>query len=123
MLHFLHGKIIDLSNTTCWALNFVLIQMMNEFFHLLTIYDMLNYVVLMFVVYSLPSFAQQICHHCDKIHANASTIITWNKNVDSCFHRYDFGHAMLVVVLLHSRALSVGLECDTMVVHLSTCLT
>jgi hypothetical protein len=97
--------------------------MMNEFFHVLTIYDMLNYVVLMFVVYSFPSFAQQICHHCVKIYANASTIITWNKNVDSCFHRYDFGHAMLVVVLLHSRALSVGLECDTMVVHLSTCLT
>jgi len=83
----------------------------------------LHNVVHMFVVYSFPSFVQQTCHHCDKIHANASTIIVWIKNVDSCFHQYDFGHAMLIVVLLHSRALSVGLECDNMVVHLSTYLT
>jgi hypothetical protein len=40
--------------------------MVNEFFCLLANHNMLQNVIYVFTMYSLPSFAQQICNHCDE---------------------------------------------------------
>jgi hypothetical protein len=45
--------------------------MMNELFCLLANHNMLQNVIYVFTMYSLPSFTQQIYNHCDEIHVNA----------------------------------------------------
>lgn len=44
--------------------------MMNEFFCLPIIQNMLQNVVDVFTMHTLPLVAQQTCYHCDKVYAN-----------------------------------------------------
>ncbi len=41
--------------------------------------------------------------------SNPPTIIIWSKNFDDFFCANDFGHAIMLIVLLHIKTLSVGL--------------